>query len=191
MNSRVSWSVEGIDPSVRERAEAAARQAGMSLSEWLNSTLGNSAPANFRNAPGSAADAAEPGIPRRRRHPPAARFNHPPDRTDFAPGAAQRRTAVPMLPVATHPVWCAPQRRRPRRAGRRPAIERRDLASRRAAVADFKPFAGETNPASGQAAPGRVGRARRSPGLSPLAADQPGIARCRDRGNHCAPERTR
>ena len=31
MNSRVSWSVEGIDPSVRERAEAAARRAGMSL----------------------------------------------------------------------------------------------------------------------------------------------------------------
>jgi localization factor PodJL len=51
MNSRVSWSVEGIDPSVREKAEAAARQAGMSLSEWLNSTLGNSAPANFRTAP--------------------------------------------------------------------------------------------------------------------------------------------
>jgi localization factor PodJL len=51
MNSRVSWSVEGIDPAVREKAEAAARQAGMSLSEWLNSTLGNSAPANFRNAP--------------------------------------------------------------------------------------------------------------------------------------------
>jgi localization factor PodJL len=51
MNSRVSWSVEGIDPSVREKAEAAARQAGMSLSEWLNSTLGNSAPANHRNAP--------------------------------------------------------------------------------------------------------------------------------------------
>ncbi len=51
MNSRVSWSVEGIDPSVRERAEAAARQAGMSLSDWLNSTIGNSAPANVRNPP--------------------------------------------------------------------------------------------------------------------------------------------
>ena len=48
MNSRVSWSVEGIDPSVREKAEAAARQAGMSLSEWLNSTIGNSASANIR-----------------------------------------------------------------------------------------------------------------------------------------------
>jgi localization factor PodJL len=51
MNSRVSWSVEGIDPSVRERAEAAARRAGMSLSDWLNSTIGDSAPPNFRPAP--------------------------------------------------------------------------------------------------------------------------------------------
>jgi localization factor PodJL len=48
MNSRVSWSVEGIDPSVRERAEAAARRAGMSLSDWLSSTIGDPAPPNFR-----------------------------------------------------------------------------------------------------------------------------------------------
>jgi localization factor PodJL len=48
MNSRVSWSNEGIDPSVRERAEAAARRAGMSLSDWLNSTIGDSAPPSFR-----------------------------------------------------------------------------------------------------------------------------------------------
>src|SRR6476646_11171561 len=48
MNSRVSWSVDGIDPSIRERAEAAARRAGMSLSDWLNSTTGESAPPNFR-----------------------------------------------------------------------------------------------------------------------------------------------
>src|SRR4030088_392045 len=51
MNSRVSWSAEGIDPSVRERAEAAARRAGMSLSDWLNSNLGESTPPNFRAAP--------------------------------------------------------------------------------------------------------------------------------------------
>jgi localization factor PodJL len=48
MNSRVSWSVDGIDPTVRERAEAAARRAGMSLSDWLNSTIGDSAPPDFR-----------------------------------------------------------------------------------------------------------------------------------------------
>ncbi|MCK1515428.1 SEL1-like repeat protein [Bradyrhizobium sp. 190] len=47
MNSRVSWSVDGIDPSVRERAEAAARRAGMSLNEWLNSTVGEPAPHSF------------------------------------------------------------------------------------------------------------------------------------------------
>ena len=40
MNSRVSWSVDGIDPSVRERAEAAARRAGMTLNDWVNSTIG-------------------------------------------------------------------------------------------------------------------------------------------------------
>src|SRR6201996_9113475 len=51
MNSRVSWSVDGIDPSVRERAEAAARRAGMSLNDWLNSTLGDSAPPDFRGPP--------------------------------------------------------------------------------------------------------------------------------------------
>jgi localization factor PodJL len=48
MNSRVSWSAEGIDPSVRERAEAAARRAGMSLNDWLNSTIGASAVSDFR-----------------------------------------------------------------------------------------------------------------------------------------------
>ena len=48
MNSRVSWSVDGIDPSVRERAEAAARRAGMSLNDWLNSSIGEPAPPNFR-----------------------------------------------------------------------------------------------------------------------------------------------
>src|SRR6266404_8822306 len=51
MNSRVSWSVEGIDPSVRERAEAAARCAGMSLNDWLNSTIGDSIPPNSRASP--------------------------------------------------------------------------------------------------------------------------------------------
>jgi localization factor PodJL len=49
MNSRVLWSAEGIDPSVRERAEAAARRAGMSLSDWLNSTVGDFTPPDFRS----------------------------------------------------------------------------------------------------------------------------------------------
>lgn len=40
MTARVSWSVDGIEPSVRERAEASARHAGMSLGDWLNSAIG-------------------------------------------------------------------------------------------------------------------------------------------------------
>ncbi|MGA2055932.1 MAG: hypothetical protein ABSG88_11525 [Bradyrhizobium sp.] len=51
MNSRVSWSNEGIDPAVRERAEAAARRAGVSLSDWLNLNLGDTPPPNFRAPP--------------------------------------------------------------------------------------------------------------------------------------------
>ena len=47
MNSRVSWSVDGIDPSVRERAEAAARRAGMTLNDWLNLTVGEPSPPNY------------------------------------------------------------------------------------------------------------------------------------------------
>jgi localization factor PodJL len=47
MNSRASWSVDGIDPSLRERAEAAAQRAGMSLNDWLTSTVGDSAAPDF------------------------------------------------------------------------------------------------------------------------------------------------
>lgn len=60
MNSRVSWSVDGIDPSVRERAEAAARRAGMSLSDWLNSTIGEPIPPSF-----SAPPSPRPAMPSR------------------------------------------------------------------------------------------------------------------------------
>src|SRR6201996_20520 len=61
MNSRVSWSVDGIDPSVRDRAEAAAQRAGMSLNDWLNSTLGESSPPNPTVPPNYR---ARPSMPR-------------------------------------------------------------------------------------------------------------------------------
>ncbi|HEY0233429.1 MAG TPA: hypothetical protein VGC86_00025 [Afipia sp.] len=44
MTSRVSWSVEGIEPSVREKAEAAARRAGLSLSDWMKVAAGGATP---------------------------------------------------------------------------------------------------------------------------------------------------
>lgn len=37
--SSLRQALIGIDPSVRKRAEAAARRAGMSLDEWFNSTI--------------------------------------------------------------------------------------------------------------------------------------------------------
>ena len=64
MNSRVSWSVDGIDPSVRERAEASARRAGMSLGDWLTSTIGDNAPSftapQSRERPDARSDVALP-----------------------------------------------------------------------------------------------------------------------------------
>jgi localization factor PodJL len=59
MNSRVSWSVDGIDPSVRERAEAAARRAGLSLNDWLNSTIGVSTPPDLRDPLPQSRDVAD------------------------------------------------------------------------------------------------------------------------------------
>jgi localization factor PodJL len=62
MNSRLSWSVEGIDPSVRERAEDAARRAGMSLGDWLNSTVGEPTPPNFRARPNQRPSQQAPAV---------------------------------------------------------------------------------------------------------------------------------
>lgn len=60
MNSRGSWNVEEIEPSVRERAEAAARRAGMSLTDWLNSSIGS---AGEPAAPAPRASAGAPPSP--------------------------------------------------------------------------------------------------------------------------------
>ena len=59
MNSRVSLSVDGIDPSLRERAEAAARRAGMTLNDWIYSNLGEAPPPSFRTPPQPARDVAD------------------------------------------------------------------------------------------------------------------------------------
>ena len=40
MAQAVPWNVRGIDPDVREAALQAARRAGMTLGEWLNSVIG-------------------------------------------------------------------------------------------------------------------------------------------------------
>jgi localization factor PodJL len=50
MNSRVPLSHEGIEPTVRERAEAAAQRAGMTLQDWLSSTVGSTSTPDFRSS---------------------------------------------------------------------------------------------------------------------------------------------
>jgi localization factor PodJL len=49
MNSRVPLSHESIEPIVRERAEAAAQRAGMTLNDWLSSTVGPTSTPDFRS----------------------------------------------------------------------------------------------------------------------------------------------
>ena len=39
MKSNVPWSVKGIDPEARVVAKAAAREAGMTLGEWMNQAI--------------------------------------------------------------------------------------------------------------------------------------------------------
>jgi localization factor PodJL len=39
MKPGIPWSVKGIEPDVREAAKEAARRSGMTLGEWLNSTI--------------------------------------------------------------------------------------------------------------------------------------------------------
>lgn len=82
MTARVSWSVDGIEPSVRERAEASARRAGMSLGDWLNSAIGS---------PGAASREAQDVAEIHRRLDSIARQV---EHISQSPGKPQAETAV-------------------------------------------------------------------------------------------------
>ena len=43
MTSGVPWQVEGVRPQARETAQEAARRSGMSVGEWLDSVISDSA----------------------------------------------------------------------------------------------------------------------------------------------------
>ena len=171
MNSRVSWSVEGIDPSVRERAEAAARRAGMSLNDWLNSTIGDSAPPNFRARPNprpsrpSPCDVADihqrlDSITRQ-----IEQISRPGPRSDALPGdargeavvARQLNDAISRLDARLSQI----SNPAPAQQAQLQNQQRQAEMVERAAAQVYRP----------------------SPPLSP-------VARLRDRGNRCAPERT-
>ena len=176
MNSRVSWSVDGIEPSVRERAEAAARRAGMSLNDWLNSTLGEAPRATTRPRPHARAT----------RNAPSPRVRRP-----------CRSATRPMSSKSTSGSIRSPGRssrfRSLGRAARGPTVARQlnEAISRLdARLSQMSNPAAATDPSRTSSAD-RDGRARRRPGLSRLAADQPGLAGFRDRRDRRAPERTR
>ena len=50
MNSGASWNERGLSPELYQAAREAARRAGMSVEEWLDSTFGNGANANPKPA---------------------------------------------------------------------------------------------------------------------------------------------
>jgi localization factor PodJL len=58
MKPGIPWSVKGIEPDVREAAKQAARRSGMTLGEWLNSTIMDSA----EDAPLPAKPSKEPAV---------------------------------------------------------------------------------------------------------------------------------
>ena len=39
MANSLPWSVKGVDPRTRDAAKAAARRAGMTLGEWLDTKI--------------------------------------------------------------------------------------------------------------------------------------------------------
>src|SRR6266851_3469501 len=43
MTTGLSWQVEGVRPQARETAQEAARRSGMSVGEWLDSVISDSA----------------------------------------------------------------------------------------------------------------------------------------------------
>lgn len=56
MATSLPWSVKGVDPRTRDAAKAAARRAGMTLGEWLDSKIREEA---AETGPAAAADDAE------------------------------------------------------------------------------------------------------------------------------------
>ena len=165
MNSRVPWSVEGIEPAVRERAEAAARRAGMSLGEWISAQVGEMPP----------------------QFAPAAMPSRPPLPEKDAREVAEIHQRLDSIARQIEQMSRPGAARRTRRGA---AVERRDLAARRPAGADQRTRPrGRSRAAQPRARPSGSNAPRA--GLRRLAAAQPRLARFRDRRDRRAPERTR
>jgi localization factor PodJL len=59
MNSSIPWQIDGVDPQARDTAQEAARRAGLSLGEWLDAVILNSA--RHDPTPAARTDSSRPG----------------------------------------------------------------------------------------------------------------------------------
>ena len=86
MKPGIPWSVKGIEPEAREAAKHAARRAGMTLGEWLNTVILD------QNEPGSPEPVAAPApVPAA---PPAAEMPHRPQASAPPPRPEPQRSAA-------------------------------------------------------------------------------------------------
>jgi localization factor PodJL len=72
MKPGIPWSVKGIEPEVREAAKSAAKRAGMTLGEWLNTVILDQNDQGHAKTPPEAG-AADPAVKRDMRDWPARR----------------------------------------------------------------------------------------------------------------------
>jgi localization factor PodJL len=87
MKSGVPWQVKGVRPQVRETAQEAARRSGMSVGEWLDTVIIDSAEADGVEPPAEALDDEryrDNTEPRRRRYADYDSRHRRPAEDDFA-----------------------------------------------------------------------------------------------------------
>ena len=97
MATSLPWNVKGVDPRTRDAARAAARRAGMTLGEWLDSVIRDEATDAIEAETNAAADELEALSER------LSRLNQSDmDTAAFAgrPAKAARLTAVPDAPAS-------------------------------------------------------------------------------------------
>jgi len=125
MNSRVPWGVRGVRPSVRDAARDAARRQGMSLGEWLNAAIAESAHDAYAPDDDGGYDAP------RERAPAPARTQAPYHDTDHQRSPISDIHA--RLDAITRQIdRISPRREAPRPAAPRPAARAPEPAMREA-----------------------------------------------------------
>src|SRR5690349_6916231 len=109
MTSGASWNERGLSPELYEAAQEAARRAGMSVEEWLNSTFG-AAPSTSARPRNGRAEPPSPSLRGARLSDTVAKLNarleqltsgRMPESTPAEP--ARRDRSPPLAPEAAEP----------------------------------------------------------------------------------------